>query len=151
MATIIKNMGQLNQILESRLVKAMKMTRDTIFEVATSKLLEYYEEPVFNGSSEPKVYQRTYELMSAPKSSDIKNIGNGYQFTVGFDDEYLTFRYSGGATGIQVLEWYNSESHGGTVPGSHKFWDETLEQLGNKIGILNLFRENCRKCGIPIK
>jgi len=61
-------------------------------------------------------------------------------------------RYTGGATGEQVLYWFNDKSHGGRVQGEHKFWDEAIEEI-NEIygGIPNLFKRNCKKAGIPIK
>ena len=62
----------------------------------------------------------------------------------------MTFRYDGGATGLEVLSWYNSKSHGGTVKGSHSFWDETIDELGGEQGILNLFKENGKKIGLLI-
>lgn len=59
---------------------------------------------------------------------------------------------TGGATGEQVLYWFNDKSHGGRVQGEHKFWDEAIEEI-NEIygGIPNLFKRNCKKAGIPIK
>ena len=55
------------------------------------------------------------------------------------------------ATGQDVLEWFNAESHGGTIEGSHQFWNEALSEIDEKYGgLLNLFKQNCIKVGIPI-
>ena len=47
MATIIRSMSDLTKIIESRMVKALELTRDDIFKVVSQKVFDYYEEPVF--------------------------------------------------------------------------------------------------------
>ena len=44
----------------------------------------------------------------------------------------------------------NDHSHGGLVPGEHDYWDEALSELGGEEGIIELFKQNCIKVGIPI-
>ena len=102
------------------------------------------------------------DLMSSLTASHIVSSNGNYSFNVGFDDDYLTFRYNGGfttrrygskynrATGLDVLNWFNSSSHGGTVDGSHDYWDEAIGELGGSTGLVELFKRNCKKVGLPI-
>ena len=161
MAQIIRSMNDLTQILESRVIKALEMTRDEIFEVISKKVFDYYEEPVFNppDKTEPDYYNRTYKLMEGLTGSHVIKNGDTYEFTVGWDKNYLMFRYSGGTgsspynaiTGLEVLQQFNNKTHGYTVPGSHNYWDEAINELGGKVGITNKFMNNLRKCGVPVQ
>ena len=165
MPTIIRSMNDLTKIIESRFIKALEMTRDEIFDVISRKVSEYYQESVFSSPDErePDFYNRTGRLMDSLTASHIKKNANCYEFTVGWDDDYLIFRYSSGfvksgydskyngITGLQVLKAFNSGSHGYTVHGDHNYWDEAIDELGGQHGILNKFKKNLKTCDIPIK
>ena len=100
--------------------------------------------------------------MESLTASHITKSGNSMEFRVGWDDEYLTFRYPrwfthktygdayNGITGLQVLQAFNSGTHGYTVIGEHNYWDEALAELGGEQGIINIFKANCKKVGLPI-
>lgn len=149
---MINSINDLEKVLRPYIIKAMELTEDMIFKKIEEKVNEYYIE------YEPKVYQRTDRLRDAPFKSEIKKNGNSYYFTTGFRDDYLTFQYPGNtqweknipASGKDVLTYFNSSSHGGTIKGSHDYWDEVIEELGSEQGLLNLFKQNCKKVGIPI-
>jgi len=161
----IKSTKDLTTVFNLRIIKALELTRDEIFKIILKKVTDYYEEQVFNppNESEPDYYNRTRILLKSLTASHIKMSKNNYEFTVGWNDEYLTFRYPGGfakngsagtfnkATGLQVLNWFNSESHGGTVDGSHRYFDEAIDELGGKEGIVNILKSNMKKCGFSIK
>ena len=162
MPIIIKSLNDLSKILEPRIIKALEFTRDEIFEVVAQKVYDYYNEPVFSppNKKEPNCYIRTYELMTSLTGSHVTKANNGYEFTVGWDDEYLAFRYPGGfgpndkynkVTGLEVLNWYTAKSHGGTVPGKHRYFDEAINELGGTTGIIEKFKANLQKYGVPIK
>lgn len=165
MPVIIKNLGQLQKELGSKIKKALELTRDEIFNVVSRKVVDYYNDQVFDGSSNPRDYDRTGKLMESLSASHITSTGNGFEFTVGWDDDYLIFTYPGwniqygrglsgknAATGLDVLNYMNEGYHGGySFFGGHKFWDESLNELGGKSGILNMFEKNLRICGVPIK
>ena len=162
---MISNLKDLENVINSYIVKALELTRDEIHEVLWQKVADYYSEPVFNNEldpTEPLYYRRTELLMNSLTASHIKNDGDFYYFDVGWDEDYLRFRYPlstmnrygreySRPKGQQVLEWFNSSSHGGTVDGEHNYFDEALEELGNEQGIINLFKQNCKKVGLPIK
>lgn len=164
---MINNMNDLNKVLQPYIEKAMKLTEDTIFEVVSQKIIDYYNEPVFANSLDPTTpsyYNRTGKLLEELAASNITKVGNEYIFTVGWDDEYLSFSYPSGfimkkygesynnVTGSDVLNWMNSASHGGIIKGSHDYWDEALMEIQSSYGgIVNLFKQNCKRVGLPIK
>ncbi len=164
MAQIIKSMSGLSKILESRIQQALELTRNEIFEVISKKVFDYYNEPVFSDPdpSTPDYYQRGQaerSLMDSLTASHVIKNGSNYEFTVGWDREYLTFRYPtgfgnskyNGITGLQVLKAFDRGSHGYTVLGSHNYFQEAIEELGGKEGIKNKFKTNLKKCGVPVK
>ena len=150
---MINNMNDLEKVLQPYIIKSMELTEETIFKKIKEKVEDYYAE------YQPTVYQRTGKLREAPFKSEVNKNGNGYYFVVGFKDDYLTFQYPLSkqwsdnifATGEDVLGYFNSHSHGGTVRGSHDYWDEVLSDLGGDVGIINLFKQNCKRVGLPIK
>lgn len=156
----INNIKDLENIVNRYIVKALELTRDEIFDVVSQKVIDYYNEDVFEEEpiNRPDYYQRTGHLMESLTASHITKNENGYEFRVGWDDDYLTFRYPkgfgkskyNGITGLQVLEAFDSETHGYTVYGSHNYWTEALNELGNKQGLIELFKKNCKKVGLPI-
>lgn len=159
---MIRNIKDLEKVVNKYIEKAMIMTRDEIFEVVSQKVSDYYSEKVFNNNppNEPRVYKRTGKLMEELTGSNITKVGNSFKFTVGWDDEYLSFTYPGNpswdgnvtATGEDVLNWFNTGYHGGTVEGDHDYWDEALEELNSRHGSIPLlFKKNLKKCGLPIK
>lgn len=157
---IIQNIKDLDKVFEPYLEKAMILTRDEIFEVVSRKVSDYYNEPVFqhDPTDVPDYYQRTGNLMESLTATHITKSGNMMEFRVGWDEDYLTFRYPkgfgkskyNGITGLQVLQAFNSGTHGYTVDGEHNYWDEALDELGGEQGIINKFKANCKKVGLPI-
>lgn len=159
----INNMKDLENIVNKYIVKALELTRDEIFEVVYRKVSDYYNESVFvteinPDPTEPEYYQRTGKLMESLSASHITKNGNGYEFRVGWDDDYLTFRYPkgfgksryNGITGLQVLRAFDASTHGYTVQGSHNYWTEALDELGNEFGLIERFKKNCKRVGLPI-
>lgn len=157
---IIQNIKDLDKVFEHYLEKAMILTRDEIFEVVSRKVSDYYNEPVFqhDPTDVPDYYQRTGNLMESLTATHISKSGNYMEFRVGWDDDYLTFRYPkgfgkskyNGITGLQVLQAFDSGTHGYTVSGSHNYFQEALDELGGELGIINRFKANCKKVGLPI-
>lgn len=156
----INNMKDLENVVNKYIVKALELTRDEIFEVISRKVSDYYNEEVFeyNPRDMPDFYQRTGKLMESLSASHITKNGNGYEFRVGWDDDYLTFRYPkgfgkskyNGITGLQVLHAFDTSTHGYTVQGSHNYYTEALNELGNESGLIERFKKNCKRIGLPI-
>lgn len=161
MPTIIKNINDLNKILEQRVTMAMKMAQKDINECIQESINEYYKEKVFWGgtSSIPKIYSRTYKLLNSLVKTDIVKNGNVLSCEVKIDEDYLNYQYPGtdgwdgiSATGRDVLEWNNADgSHGGTVDGDWRIWDEAMQSLSGETGIMAIFVSKLKKCGINVK
>ena len=156
----IQNMKDLEKVVNKYIIKALELTRDEIFEVVSRKVSDYYNEEVFEHEPRdiPDFYQRTGNLMESLSATNITSNGSGYEFRVGWDDDYLTFRYPkgfgkskyNGITGLQVLQAFDSGTHGYTVQGNHNYWTEALDELGNEKGIIELFKKNCKRVGLNI-
>lgn len=159
-----KNYNEFEKFFNSKLQKAMELTRDEVFEVVSRKVSDYYNEPVFDGSDTP-MYQRTGHLMDSLTGSHVTHTNNMYSFTVGWDDEYITFTYPGWerrwgrglagknyATGEDVLTYFNTGRHGGNAfTGDHNYWDEALDEINSRGGLDGILKRKCQQVGIPIK
>ena len=156
----IQNMKDLEKVVNKYIIKALELTRDEIFEVVSRKVSDYYNEEVFEHEPRdiPDFYQRTGNLMESLSATHITSSGNGYELRVGWGDDYLTFRYPkgfgkskyNGITGLQVLQAFDSGTHGYTVQGNHNYWTEALDELGKEQGIIELFKKNCKRVGLNI-
>ena len=156
----IQNMKDLEKVVNKYIIKALELTRDEIFEVVSRKVSDYYNEEVFEHEPRdiPDFYQRTGNLMESLSATNITSNGNGYEFRVGWDSEYLQFRYPkgfgkskyNGITGLQVLQAFDSGTHGYTVSGSHNYFQDALDELGGESGIINRFKTNCKRVGLNI-
>lgn len=160
MPTVIKSIKDLNKILEQRATMAMKMAQKDIGECIQESINEYYKERVFRGgiSCVPEVYDRTYKLLNSMVKTEIVKSGNTLSCKVGISDDYLNYKYPGtngwdgvDATGRDVLDWNNVDgSHGGSVDGDWKIWDEAMRTLGGETGIMAIFISKLKKCGIKV-
>ena len=158
---IINNIKDLEKVIQPYLIKALELTRDEIFEVVSRKASDYYSEPVFqhDPTDVPDYYQRTGSLMESLTATHVTKNGNGFEFRVGWDEEYLTFRYPkgfgkskyNGITGLQVLQAFDSGTHGYTVQGSHNYWDEALSEISSRGGLDGILKRNLIKLGVPIR
>lgn len=156
----IQNMKDLEKVVNKYIIKALELTRDEIFEVVSRKVSDYYNEEVFEHEPRdiPDFYQRTGNLMESLSATHITSNGSGYEFRVGWDSEYFQFHYPkgfgkskyNGITGLQVLQAFDSGTHGYTVQGNHNYWTEALDELGNEQGIIELFKKNCKRVGLNI-
>lgn len=147
---IIKNPNDLIKILDARVSQALKMTQTEIYKAFQESLSEYYHEPVFHGGSTPKQYDRLYKMLNSIVRTDIVKSGGGFSCTVEVNEAYLNYTYPGGATGQEVWEWANANTHGGTVEGNLEVWNNAINNLGGEQGIINLMKQNLKKCGVPV-
>ena len=65
---IFKNYNEFEKFFNSKLQKAMELTRDEVFEIVSGKVMEYYTEPVFDNEDPtiPKYYPN-HEYLSLLK------------------------------------------------------------------------------------
>ena len=148
---IIKNPNDIIKILDARVSQALRMTQDEIYKAIMKELNNYYHEPVFHGgSSIPVVYKRLYKMLNSIVKTDIVRSGDSFNCNVGVDEGYLNYTYPGGATGQEVWEWANANTHGGTVEGNLEVWNNAIDNLGGENGIINLMKQNLIRCGVPV-
>lgn len=146
MATVIKSMSDLTKIIESRIQQALKMTQQEIFEVIQQHIVDYYHEFT------PHMYQRTWEFLDSLIKTNIVKTNGTISCTVEIDKDYLSYRYKGGATGLEVVTYANQHSHGGVYDDDFgQFWDDAMAELGLAPGIKYLMKKNLKKCSVPIK
>lgn len=149
----ITSISQLKPMLQSRIRKALDMTCDEIYSVFRNHVKEYYDEYV------PTYYQRTHSFLDNLIKTEVVQKGNSLSCQVRLDEDYLKYQYPGNpsweknvpATGQDVATWANEGLHGGTVQGKSQWWDDAMEELGGKQGILDIMYKNLKKVGIPIR
>lgn len=155
---MIKDFNELKVKIDKCIVAALEQTRRAVGEVLLEKTADYYDE------YDPRVYNRTFTLLDSLASESkysldkgkVTKTKDGYEFKIGWDDTYLNFHYKQ-ATGRMVLEWLDDKSHGGWLYDNngdrfeHKFFTEAIQELGGEVGVKNLFKQNCKKVGLPIK
>lgn len=147
MTQIIKSMSDLTKILELRIQKALEMTQEDIWEAVQFHIDEYYREFI------PKYYERTRKFAESLIKTEVVKDKQGLSCTVEIDPDYLHYTYPGGyATGLGVSMEANRGSHGGIYDDDFgHFWDDAMQDLGLKPGILAIMKANLRKCGVPVK
>lgn len=146
MAIVIKSMSDLTKIIESRIQQALKMTQQEIFEVIQKHITDYYHEFT------PRMYQRTWEFLDSLIKTNIVKTNGTISCTVEIDRNYLSYRYKGGATGLEVANYANQHSHGGVYDDDFgQFWDDAMAELGLEPGIKYLMKKNLKKCGVTVK
>lgn len=153
MATLIKSMSDLTNILESRIQQALKMTQQEIFEVIQQHITDYYKEPVFrNGTSAiPLLYDRSYKMLNSLIKTDIVKSNGIISCSVEINPNYLNYQYMGGASGLDVMLSAEQAFHGWSVEGDMRIWSDSLTELGLESGIKYLMKKNLRKCKVPIR
>lgn len=160
MATvIIKDDKSFEKSFDLFIGYALKQAQQIVYDCIQDSINEYYKEKVFRGGSAiPSVYERSYKLLNSLVKTDMIKIGKSWQCEVKIDESYLNYQYPGTpgwsgipATGQDVLEWNNADgSHGRTVDGEWKIWEQAITALGGENGIIEILKVKLKKAGIPI-
>lgn len=134
--TTFNSVDALKAAIASRIPVAIEMTTDKIADVITECLQRYY------GEYDPRVYQRTDQLMNSVRQNIWGNRGETY---VDSSDWHH-----------MLDEWSEEDilhdamsvgSHGGAHAGT-PVWDTSMAKLGD---IYSLLKESLIKAGIPVK
>lgn len=162
MATVIKNNKDLQKALKQQLYKWMVQIKD--------KLPNYLEEFImseFYDQFTPQMYEREFRILSAIMTSEIRDIGNGYEFklyldptSVSYDPSFWTSHgvtyYIKGDSADDVFRNMANGVHGSSEFGvtSGRFWEKFLEEIGEG-GIYDIFvafkKYLGNKCHLTIK
>lgn len=170
MAQTIKSISELKRVFQNRASYAARITRDEMFKVFQKHIDKFY------GEYKPTVYKRTYKFLNSLIKTDITLSGNELSCSVRIDEKYLNYEYpytqrfkpsyphhydGRFASGYDVASWangkfpwddYSGGKHGYTVDvgSGNGFWNDAIEELGGKQGIINLMKRNLKKCGVPV-
>lgn len=145
MATAIRSMNNLTRVVGLRVQQALKMTQQEIFETIQKHIIDYYHE------FSPVMYERTWHFLNSLIKPEIVKSSNGISCSVEIDRDYLSYNYKGGATGLDVATYANQHSHGGIFDDDFgQFWNDSMQVLGMRTGILAIMKKNLKKCGVPI-
>ncbi len=140
----IKNLNDFTKIIEARVSKALEMTQKEIFDVVQEHIKNYYHEMV------PILYDRTWHLLNSLIKTEVVKTGNTFACSVEIDRDYLNYKYSGGASGLEVMEYADNHSHGGVYDDDFGcVWQDSLAELGLEPGIRYIMKKNLQKCGVP--
>ncbi len=170
----ITSIAQLQKAIEARVQKALQLTQNEIYAVVKKHLVAFYQAKDFpHGWSEgniewtnvPAVYQRTNTFLESLIKTQVVRVGNSLACSVQLDEDYLKYEYPGNpdwegnvpATGLDVAIWANDSAHNfthGYIVGSRTgvaWWSDAMEELGGRIGILNIMKKNLKAVGVPIR
>ena len=89
-------------------------------------------------------------MLNSLVKTEVIQSGNEISCRVEVGQDYLNYEYPKGATGLEVWEWANDMTHGGTVKGKLKVWNDSIDELGGRDGIMRLMKNNLKRCGVPI-
>lgn len=155
---MVTNIKALKEKVDKCIITALEETRKFVGGTLLNKIADYYDE------YEPIKYHREYILLDSLTTNSkysldngkVMKVNDGYEFKIGWDDAYLNFYYKN-ATGEMVLQWLDNKTHGGWQYDNnaelfeHRFFSETIEELGGRKGIINIFKQNLRKTRLPVK
>ena len=159
MAKTVRNWSEFQKAVEGRIQLALTQTRDVVAKCLQESLNEYYKEKVFRGgtSNQPAVYDRTYALLNSMVKTDVVRNGNMFHCEVKIDENYLQYNYEdNGDTGYDVLMmnelggWHGvAEDY--RVKGDHHIWTEAVNNIVAEGGVLTIFKDKLRRCGINVR
>lgn len=150
-ATVVKNISQLQKVLQGRIKLALRFTQREISKVIQSYINRYYHE--YN----PLVYERTWQFLNGLIETTVVVKGNVVSCEVKMSDS-LSYKQPASV----VLDMINRGMHADknlrsagykppySIVGEVQFWDDAIEELGGEQGIYNLLKKNLNKVGLSV-
>lgn len=162
MATVIRSNKDLQKVLKKQLYKWMVDIKE--------KLPDYLEEFImseFYDQFTPNMHKRQFRILEAIMTSEIRDIGNGYEFILYLDPDKVSYDpsfwtsygvtyYIKGDSADDVFRNMANGVHGSSEFGvtSGRFWEKFLEEIGEG-GIYDIFvafkKYLGNKCHLTIK
>jgi hypothetical protein len=147
MTTFIKNNTDLQKVLKQQIYKYMV----DIKEKLPNYLEEFIMSEFYDQYTPSSLYKRQYRIISSIMTSNIKDIGNGYEFelyldptAVSYDPSFWTSHgvtyYKQGDSAVDVFRLISQGVHGSSDFGvtSGRFWQKFLDEIGEG-GIYDIF------------
>lgn len=142
---------ELEAYVEKQAQVAIQSTINEIRNIVKNHLDEYYK-------YDPVMYERQYKLLNS-LDIDIKD-GVGrvyfnegklkYPTEVTVKNVFGDYKLSARADAKKSLESAMHGTHGGKIEGV-AIWDESLDDINARGGVINLIKEELIKAGIPVK
>lgn len=137
---------QIKQYILSRVQVAVKEVQEKVREVFQDFLDMYYDD------YDPRVYQRTYQLLNSLVKADIVPTGNGFKTEVYFNIDRLKYD---GVSGRQVA-YAASEGLHGAIPHTTVAGYSGINIWGMPIDVLTaekreIFKNALIAAGIPVR
>lgn len=163
MTTFIKNNLDLQKVLKQQLLKYMT----DIKEKLPTYLEEFIRSEYYDQYTPSSLYERKYRIINAIITSNIKDIGIGYEFEIYLDPTIVSYDpsfwtshgvtyYIHGDSADDVFRNMANGIHGSPEFGvtSGRFWEKFLNEIGEG-GIYDIFiafkRHMADKCHLIIK
>ena len=138
MATYIKNNADLQKVMKQQIYRHMVDIKKKLpIYLEEFIMTEFYDQFV------PSMYERQFRIISAIMTSNIKDIGNGYEFeiyldptAVSYDPSFWTSHgvtyYQKGDNADDVFRNMANGIHGSSDFGvtSGRFWEKFLNEIG---------------------
>ena len=139
----IRNMAELQKMLEKQARDICEMAANEVYEAINYYLSQYYSE------WEPKLYLRTESMLHSAFKTKVVQVGNSFKAEVGIDYEALDDYID--ATGWEVVNWANTEEHGGMNVNTHtRVFSDAVDNTINNGQLLADCIEFLRKRGFIV-
>lgn len=126
---------------------AIMKTQDEVYSIIKNFVYKYY------GSYDPKMYDRTYQLLASLVQTRVVSTGSGYAAEVYFDYGSISYNTGAKPSGLQVM---NAAAYGGhgaeglrVIDGSVGVWNDPKQILDAQA--MEILKKNLIAAGIPIK
>lgn len=145
---VFKNQKELELFIMKQSRQALMKAQDRVYMIIQEFLYQYYAEFT------PKVYERTYQLLTSLVKSQIISDGKGYKAEVYVDLDYLNYVYPNGDQpyGGDIMHIANKGQHGYEkigMTGGTEIWNEPIHELNAEA--INILKNMLISEGIPIK
>lgn len=144
MAVHVKNMKELQKVLQPVLLKMTDKMADRVYETLNYFLQDYY------AGYDPVSYQRTKDFLYSAVKVDAEPYRGGVRARVYIDTDSMDSYYN--ATGYQVAKWADEGTHGG-METDHKphVWRDTLDNTVNNGELLKLAMDYLKSKGFSVR
>lgn len=148
MSTYIRNEEDLLRIMKPQIYNWMCHLKEQL-----PKYLEEFIRSEYYNQYNPKMYERQYRILEAIMTSNIKDIGDGYEFEIYLDPDKVSYDpsfwtshgityYKKGDDANTVFHNMANGIHGNVQFGvtNGRFWEKFLTEIGES-GIYDIFVE----------
>lgn len=112
---------ELKREIMREMTAAMEDAKNDMFDAVQFEVAGYY-------TGKPKVYKRTYQLLTIPGADPVTSGGNSVSTRIFLNEAggYTTGCHPSMAT---VINW--TENGGGGTIGHHGYWSRSMKTMGN--------------------